>query len=557
MRVYRRQLTALQLVVACAGLAIIAAAQAPATAAFVPGARTVFAADFSSMTTLPAEFRFVRGTAEFGQQGGVRMLRASAPTEFVISLPEMLPQRFTLEADLVTHPFNCCADAEFGVEGTVELARSQRSAQLLWHHQYATIMGGGSAAGDRNVYPPSTQQLLGQLAHIQVAMDGTHFTLFTNDVLLLDIPDLQFARDRVLRVLVGGVAVPGGDVYLAKLRIGSGTLANLTRSPAATPPATPPSTSLTSSTTTIASPPVGAAGPQPVAAPATVGTPVQMSIDGQSFPVNLVSGGSVAGEVVSINVGDANKKSIGTLRFEPVVVDVAPGSPLDSWINSTLGGAAARKNGSIFSGFVPAGEQLSFRDLFMTDITFPTLDTSSSAAGRIRVTMSPEETIQTALASSAPASTGGGSGTRPAVWPVSAYRFSMDNLETNAVSRIESFSVTVVLTENPPGEVRVATRAPGRPVVPNLRLTINASSRAAVANWLAWFDSFVIKGNNGDNAEKTFTIDLLTAAGQSFKSIKGYGVGIVSMRALPPATGAATAIRYQVELYMERLEVVP
>jgi hypothetical protein len=65
----------------------------------------------------------------------------------------------------------------------------------------------------------------------------------------------------------------------------------------------------------------------------------------------------------------------------------------------------------------------------------------------------------------------------------------------------------------------------------------------------------VIKGINGDDQEKTLTIELLDATlRNTAMTITGTGVGILALRPVVQPPGS-TAKRVQAELYVERMQI--
>ena len=124
-------------------------------------------------------------------------------------------------------------------------------------------------------------------------------------------------------------------------------------------------------------------------------------------------------------MSDGTTKHLSTINYEPLVVDVA----LDrlSMLRSASP-AFMFKNGSL-RGSIPAGQQLQFRDGLITAVTVPVLDATNTNPAYLRVTIAPEQIIQTAL--SAPVT-----GTMNA-WQDLDFRLTMGNLETSLVSRIE------------------------------------------------------------------------------------------------------------------------
>jgi hypothetical protein len=130
----------------------------------------------------------------------------------------------------------------------------------------------------------------------------------------------------------------------------------------------------------------------------------------------------------------------------------------------------------------------------------------------------------------------------------------MPGLETNGVVRIESLSVAMTPTTDQAGAFRQPTRLTGIPASSNLRVTFASDASRPTPGWLAWYDSFTVQGNNGDDQEKTFTLDLLGPTAQRLATLQGLGVGIVSLRALPYVPGSTPKL--QAELHVERLDLV-
>src|SRR5687767_15846224 len=70
---------------------------------FVPGQRTLFYTDFTDeeVGNFPRRLEFKSGSMEVVELDGVRALKASAASGFVVPLPEVLPAKFTLEIDVI------------------------------------------------------------------------------------------------------------------------------------------------------------------------------------------------------------------------------------------------------------------------------------------------------------------------------------------------------------------------------------------------------------------------------------------------------------------------
>ena len=93
----RSHLTAGLLLLTLAPVALAQTIPTPAAPPFVPGGRELFVLDFSQQPAgaIPTGLKYLRGPLDVVQKDGQQMLRSTGPTEFLITLPEVLPQSFT------------------------------------------------------------------------------------------------------------------------------------------------------------------------------------------------------------------------------------------------------------------------------------------------------------------------------------------------------------------------------------------------------------------------------------------------------------------------------
>src|SRR5262245_30663925 len=96
---------------------LIGAAASLASAQGVTGgAREIVSLNFASTTVgeFPKELIYRNGSLEVVEKNGVRMLMATAPSEFLIPLPETLPDPFTVEFDVIAKESGSQLDLAFG-----------------------------------------------------------------------------------------------------------------------------------------------------------------------------------------------------------------------------------------------------------------------------------------------------------------------------------------------------------------------------------------------------------------------------------------------------------
>jgi hypothetical protein len=188
---------------------------------FVPGGRELFSTDFSR--ALPGEFpdslRKLRGSLTVVEKDGKRMLRASDSAEFLIPLPERLPERFTLEFDLITRAdYN---NEEIHFEGTPTFNRGPESANVLWYRSAISVLGGREEGNAYITIPAAIAAELegGQPVELQVDVNGSTMTLYANGRQISSVSGVKFVRSRVLRVFLGGHDSDLNAVHLSRVRI--------------------------------------------------------------------------------------------------------------------------------------------------------------------------------------------------------------------------------------------------------------------------------------------------------------------------------------------------
>lgn len=250
------------------------AADARGAGGFVPGGRELFSTDFSDapLGGFPAALRNLRGSMEVVDKDGKPMLRASDNAEFLISLPERLPEHFTLEFELITRvDYNT---EEIAFEGTPTFNRGPESANVLFYRTDISVLG-GREAGHAYIKIPAdiAVELKGQPAEFQADVNGTTVTLYANGRLISRVPDVKFARGRVLRIFLGGHDTDLNAVHLSRMRIAdaSGAATVVTQQPGALPGATPDSppapTPMPTTTPTAPAPAPTLTGPTTTTAP--------------------------------------------------------------------------------------------------------------------------------------------------------------------------------------------------------------------------------------------------------------------------------------------------
>jgi hypothetical protein len=195
-----------------------AEAQGPAPG-FVPGRRALFDLSLEGVPVgeLPRQIRLLKGNLEVAQKDGTPMLKASDVTEFLVPLPEFLPENFTVEFDLV--PKACCNPEDLSFEGTRAINQGVASALIAWDSDGSLTVQGGGDAYDAPMPEDFKVSLPSVLTSVAVSFAGPTVKMYTNGKRLYTLTDRRFVRGKVLRVLLGGQDDATQAVHLARLRV--------------------------------------------------------------------------------------------------------------------------------------------------------------------------------------------------------------------------------------------------------------------------------------------------------------------------------------------------
>jgi hypothetical protein len=285
--------------------------------------------------------------------------------------------------------------------------------------------------------------------------------------------------------------------------------------------------------------------------PRSVAGPSMLELDGaQVGALKSVDGGEIVAEVVVEPQEPFAKKHLGGVRYEELVLglDVGIVGSVHTWIAESWKGQAKPRDGAIVetdARLVPQARR-EFRGALITETTIPTLEAASKAPGQLTVKLAPEQITRRKAGGAA----GQKVGAKQKQWLASNFRLELDGVETKTVSKIDSFTVKQTVLGDDVGDARIRRREPGTLEFPNLRVTL---SQASLQSWSDWFEDFVVKGENGDDKEKSGAIVFLDATlKQELGRVELKNVGIFALRRQPSTEQVA---RVTAELYVESMEL--
>jgi OmpA-OmpF porin, OOP family len=178
---------------------------------FVPGDRVIFAEDFSkdNIGDFPKRLELRRGNFEVAKWQGQTFLRTNSGGTVAIPLPEVLPSRFTFEADY-NGSNGWTLEVNFADPDVVDNLTTAGFAPT----------NGGLGGGGVNSTSDLPEAAVKQIAHVAVMADGKYVKAYVNGVRVANVPNANVGRGKVIVVgIPGGNDDPG---YLSNIRVAAG-----------------------------------------------------------------------------------------------------------------------------------------------------------------------------------------------------------------------------------------------------------------------------------------------------------------------------------------------
>jgi hypothetical protein len=262
---------------------------------------------------------------------------------------------------------------------------------------------------------------------------------------------------------------------------------------------------------------------------ATQGTTFLSVAGTNTGAVRDLEGGAIGAEIVRESNG---AKHLGAMHYDSVKfrVDFQQGKPVWDWVSATIAGSAAKKNVALtncdFS--LNAISQRDFQNSLLTEVAFPTLDAASKDPGWINLSFQPEAARSKAASGKCNAPN---ASARTKAFMPNNFKLELVGLETSYVNKVEGLTFKQEVSATTTGQSREPALHPSKVEMPNLKVTLSVLH---ADTWTAWHDDFVVKGNNGNDREKTGAIVFLAAdMKEEVARIALTGVGIYSLGPSP------------------------
>jgi hypothetical protein len=126
-------------------------------------------------------------------------------------------------------------------------------------------------------------------------------------------------------------------------------------------------------------------------------------------------------------------------------------------------------------------------------------------------------------------------------WLASNFRLTIDGLDCSFVNKLDALVI----------KQEVAGKEPTNIEFPNLVFTVAESHAESIYQW---HEDFVIKGNNGQENEKTGTLEYLTPnLSTALFTLDFHGLGIFKATPDKVEAGGEQVRRVKVEMYCEEM----
>jgi hypothetical protein len=236
--------------------------------------------------------------------------------------------------------------------------------------------------------------------------------------------------------------------------------------------------------------------------------------------------------------GETKEAAIaGTVGPLQMVLGSSMGAGIVAWVQSSLTASPTTKDGRIVTleGSKTAGAQRTFYDALITEVGFPALDVSSDEPVGITLTVQPSE--MRVESSVAKAVTAPGKDT----WHASHFTFSLAEMNTKAVSKIDAITVKQTVAKHEVGEQRDTSKSPGA----TFSIELPASE---LAQWTAW---------SAKGGVKPGSIVYLDDAGAEIGTLVLGAVAITSIAPEKSEANAESIKKVKIELYVEQMKFLP
>jgi hypothetical protein len=259
------------------------------------------------------------------------------------------------------------------------------------------------------------------------------------------------------------------------------------------------------------------------------------------------AGGACTADVISegLSRDGLSKKHVGGVKYEDLSINCSTGmsKAFYSWIKDSFDHKYSRKNGAIIAADYDYKERSrrEFQNALITEIGFPALDGASKEPAYMVLKLTPESVSYLAGTGQQVDSKVG----TQKKWLPANFRLRIDGLEDacKRVNKVEALTIKQKVSEGGDG---------GLVVLPDLPPLLITLPELDAKPFYDWHESFVIKGNNGDDQEKGGTLEYLAQDLQEVLfTLTFKNLGIFKVAPERSEAGSESIQRVKAEMYCE------
>jgi hypothetical protein len=276
--------------------------------------------------------------------------------------------------------------------------------------------------------------------------------------------------------------------------------------------------------------------------------------------------GGFKGEMITNYVGSGGGEAPlpgrfqGKPKFEEITLGIgmARSPSFWNWIKASFDNRPERRSGALVGYDFNSNERSrrTFKEALLSEITFPTLDASSTKPANITVKICPEELeYQKGDGHKLQPSQALNEGEKQKLWLEQNFTFVLDRFagdDTLKHSKIESFTVKQGIMEQCIGNCLTSRRIPGRLELPQLQVTL---PEPRLEDWMQWYEECLHHGQY-DKGESTGAIVYKASDLSDLMTIHLDGVGLTNLDVENYEAGKLQMARIRATLYVERMSLV-
>jgi outer membrane protein OmpA-like peptidoglycan-associated protein len=185
---------------------------------FKPGERVLFADDFTrdEVGDFPRRLQLKQGSMEIVEWQGRRLVRATAPSNsFLVTLPEELPQRYTVEFDYANAHGYGWGGLMIGFDGRDPALSG--TTRVRFNHDNA-----GIESREFKALKAPAGDLAEKLFRCRIMVDGDYAKVYVNEQRVANVPTAALARTRTLYFTIHTRDAEKHPALIGDIRVAAG-----------------------------------------------------------------------------------------------------------------------------------------------------------------------------------------------------------------------------------------------------------------------------------------------------------------------------------------------